>query len=346
MDKQTLYKTLDMRLLESFSDNTSLGLAHGKMGICIYYHVLGRLENNSEYYAIGEKLLNDISNNLNRGQSIDIESGLAGIALGIRFLIKNQYQTGDVDEILEDIDTMIYHRLENLEPYGEETIFSDSQIIQLLYYFYIRYEDSKENSDNRFFFKELIIQLINVLRIDNFQNFIRGPLGYSLYHYSLPVLLYVLSKIISLKIYNYKIYKILKLITPIILSHRPVLHSNRLYLLWGMLSISKNIQSEDWQKYLDELKNQIDINRILNNELKNQDIFFSNGIASLFCILNDIEKNYPSYKVNYDADAICDKIENSLAWKSLLDKTYFFKIHRGLFNGFTGLRLLLSMKYK
>lgn len=340
MYNRQLCQVLNKKLIESLHTNSSLGLAHGKMGVCIYFFILSKNENNTEYKEIAEKLLEDISNNLTRDQSVDIESGLAGIALGIIYLIKNKYQSGDIDEILEDIDDAIYRKLIRLES-SRDFKFSECQVIQLLYYSSIRYRDAKEGSDNSYFFKELIIRLINLLGYEEYVSLLNTPRSYSLYHYHLPLLLFVLNEVYCLELYNSKVNHILSSIVPLVLSHRPVLHSYRLYLLWGMLSISDKIQLEDWDTYINELKNQIDLSLILNNELKNQDIFISNGVACIYFLLYSIELGYNDYKLNYSVEQFQDRIKKSLAWSSLIEKDDFFKIHRGLFNGFTGSILLL-----
>ena len=49
-------------------------------------------------------MLKDLSPN----HSIAVEDGLAGIGLGVTYLIKNGFVEGDINELLEEIDNEIY----------------------------------------------------------------------------------------------------------------------------------------------------------------------------------------------------------------------------------------------
>ncbi|GAB6120108.1 MAG: hypothetical protein LBT43_05745 [Prevotella sp.] len=339
---ETIYKKLHEELLESFKFNPSLGLAHGKMGICIYFYILSRQQNKMEYRQIAKQILEEINDNLNQGMNIDLESGLAGIALGIRYLILEGYEPGDVNDILEEIDDQIYKSLSNIlldvqtMPY-----LNGSTNIQLLYYLYLRLVDLKPDSDNTFLFERLIIKLINLLGDEISDDFFKEAPGYSLYHYHLPFLLYTFNNLLKLNIYNSKINTLLSATINKILSHRPVLHSNKLYLLWGALSIRSHINSIEWDNYFLDLGHQIDIEYLITKELKDKDIFFSNGIASIYALLIKINEMKSLMQIQFDVNSFQNKITKSEAWKSLLEKPAFFKIHKGLFNGFPGTILML-----
>lgn len=56
-----------------------LGLAHGKMGICIYFFVLSRYEENKEYKSVADKILDEIFERISEIQSIDVKNGLSGV---------------------------------------------------------------------------------------------------------------------------------------------------------------------------------------------------------------------------------------------------------------------------
>ena len=67
-----------------------IGLANGKMGICIYLYITGRVESNEEYLSLADKLLDEITNHIS-GLPVDVENGLGGIGLGVNFLAKSNY---------------------------------------------------------------------------------------------------------------------------------------------------------------------------------------------------------------------------------------------------------------
>lgn len=133
-------------------------------------------------------------------------------------------------------------------------------------------------------FKELIIETINNLYLK-----INNELHQESFAYDtdppLPQLLYLLSLLYNLDFYNYRLIKIIEEISYFGLSTIPILHANRLFLLWGVDSLNKQIANKDWKKHTLLLRNNIDVNHILNYELSDKNIFFNNGIASVYNLL-------------------------------------------------------------
>ena len=121
----------------------------------------------------------------------------------------------------------------------------------------------------------------------------------------------------------------------------PLLHMNRLYLLWGMLTIKPFLKDTDFIQYVDQIKRSVDVKYLIEREINIKNIFVTNGYSLLFVLLKLIDKKYPLYSFVYDENQIVDKIKTSPAWKDLQDVPSFYRIHRGLLNGFLGVDLLL-----
>lgn len=104
---------LNSKLISSIDDKYPIGLAYGKIGICIYFYYLSRWEDNEEYRLIADKLLDKVINELSNNQdfNISVEYGLAGIAIGISHLVKEKFVRGDINEILEEVDNQIFKLL-------------------------------------------------------------------------------------------------------------------------------------------------------------------------------------------------------------------------------------------
>lgn len=332
---------INKRILSSIDRQSSVGLAHGKMGLCIYFFLLSRKKEYILYRDEAEKMLEDIYEVLSHNTSKDIESGLAGIALGIRYLIQEGFVEGDVNDVLTDIDNNIYTYLVNIKEQINISL-SNFQIIQLLLYYSIRMDDLESNSDNFFIFTELIIILTNIFDNKNFTFLFREECCFTLYNYNLPLCLFVFSRLLNQRIYEYKIKNMLKSMMPLIRAHIPVSGANKLFLLTGLLHLSQVYPCEDLHKYMLSIKQKIAVNDIINRELKNQEIFFSNGILSIYLLLRTIENKYPEWTIHYDKTIFYDRLQKSEAWTSLQKKSFFFDIHRGLFNGITGVILMLD----
>jgi hypothetical protein len=87
------------------------------------------------------------------------------------------------------------------------------------------------------------------------------------------------------------------------------------------------------------LKDVIDIDYIVNMELRSQDIYITDGLSFVYILLFCIQANYPEYAINYSPQLFFNKISNSEAWNILLNRK-FYK-HNGLFDGFPGANLVL-----
>lgn len=318
-------------LLSVLSQNRlPLGLARGRMGICIYFFESGRLRNNENHTKIAEGLLNDILKNINESLPAGFEDGLAGIGYGIKFLVRNGYVQGDVNEILSDIDNEIIKKVSYPEFFERTNPF---ELIGLLYYFSSRIPDiNQEKDETLYIYKEITIDLINRVYQMVADSICREPLSFTI-NYSLPLFLCVINQILALNFYNDRITKILEEMTPRILSLLPYVHANRLFLLWGMAAVNRQIRSEEWEAHIDLLKSSIDMDKILWEEMRNQNVYFENGITGILVILS------LSKIMKYDSNIFLEKLEKSDVWDMLGKDISYFWQHVGLMRGFCGIAL-------
>lgn len=329
---KTLNKKLESILL---NDNISLGLYEGKMGVCIYYYYMYRETNDDYFRKIGEKILDEICSRIDTLDHLDVKYGLAGIGLGINYLIKGKYIEGDVNEILTSVDSKIFKYLSYISLDNDLDLFS---MIHLLYYWYIRILDQKKDSNSDLLYKELVVQLLNLtyLRFLEANSQQERALVYRI-DYELPQFLYVLNCVFELNYYNSKIKYIINELYPIICSTYPLLHSNRLFLLWGMNHVNRDIITKEWMRHESLLYENIDVKTIIDVELKDKNIYFNNGVSSLYFIIQDLENRF----MNNDYSLLEYKIENAQVWNMLLKDDKYFKCHIGLFNGFCGTAISL-----
>jgi len=331
------FSSLNTKLIKHLTHtDLSLGLAEGKMGFCIYFYCLGSIYDNNEYRKTAADLLDDIFENIGSSEVIDVKNGLAGIGLAINYLIKKEYVQGNINNILRDIDDIIFKKLS----YAKYCDKIDSlSLIQILYYLYVRLKDLKSGSENEYLFRELIIKTINNLYESLSPQFFHEPLNYKT-DYALPQLLLILSKIYELNFYNNRVTKIIEEISYNVLSTFPILHSNRLYLLWAMNKLNMQINDLKWQKHIILLKENIDIDLILNDELKNKNIYFNDGFTSIHYCLNHLQEYFNQNELMEIKNRIFNKINSSEALNLLNENQQYFEKHLGLYGGFTGVSLL------
>ncbi len=88
-------------------------------------------------------------------------------------LIKDDFVEGDINELLEEIDNVVYKRLAFL---SDGSFYKKNELLYLLYYLSIRLDD-QANEDELYIFQELIIKVINLfyegLNSDFFNEYFR-----------------------------------------------------------------------------------------------------------------------------------------------------------------------------
>jgi lantibiotic modifying enzyme len=118
----------------------SLGLMRGKMGYSIFFYHASKFTNNEQYINVADRLLDSVCKGVNERYTSDIVNGLAGIGLGIDYLIKQKYIDGNINDVLEKIDIPIFKTIS----FQENKLPLDFRLkIQLLYYCCIRLKDQK-----------------------------------------------------------------------------------------------------------------------------------------------------------------------------------------------------------
>lgn len=332
------FSTFDEKIILTNDSITSLGLNTGKMGICIYFYVLSRLYNSNEYESFAEKILGDVFLRISQNNLFDIQDGLSGIGLGINYLLKQKYVEGDVDEILRDIDDLIFTQLAYPDNAGS---ISSLVHIHLLFYLTIRLEDQKKGSETESLFKDLIIYTLNTLYSKIDISFFEAPYIYSM-NYRLPLFLYVLGRIYRLNFYNSRIEKIIDELTIDISSKIPALNVNKLFLLWGLNALRQENVFQNGDSYIDLLTSNLDLESIITNELHDKNIFFEHGFTSVYFLTLGLEKRIKNKDLYDFRRRLLLKIRNAEIWELLKNDSYF-KQRMGLMNGYCGASLLLNL---
>ena len=338
---EKIQKKLTDKLLSSGFDNYPVGLFHGKMGLSIYLFQLSKIESNPAYYEMADKLLDQVLlNDLSPNNSIDVEGGLAGVGLGVTWLVKNNFIEADLNELLEVIDDAIFRKIAFQK---DSTYFPPVMLTHLTGYLYIRLKEQTD-TNLQILYQGLIIKVLNMLypKIDD--EFLNESYSFSAYHYQLPVLLWIISKLLEADFYNERIYKMLDTMQLRILSRFPVIHSNRLFLLWGMLHLKPYLDRDQtlWNNYIQLLYREIHLDEIFEKEMTSRKIFISNGLSAVYMLLHAINRDFPDYPIPFDPQTIYTRLLNSDAWNAMLERDYFYDIHHGLMNGFPGVQITIN----
>lgn len=104
---KTLIRIAKLLILHSSYSN-NLGLMNGKMGIAIFFYHLSRYTKRKIYDDFAGELVDEIYREIHNHYPSDFKNGLCGIAWGIEYLIQNQFVEADSNEVLYDLDKMIF----------------------------------------------------------------------------------------------------------------------------------------------------------------------------------------------------------------------------------------------
>ena len=136
---------INNKLLALNFNDYPLSLFYGKMGVCIYFYILSRIEPNDNYKHQAELLLDDILKESQNILDITMEYGLTGIGLGLNYLIKEKYIEGDINKILEDVDNLVFKRIAFMN--NKKNNVHKTEFLYLLYYLYVRYKEQNSSEE-------------------------------------------------------------------------------------------------------------------------------------------------------------------------------------------------------
>ena len=339
-----IVKELNARLLKSLTLEYPVGLFWGKSGIAVYlYELYGYTLDESYKHCADTILRSVIESGLTSDIGLSVSKGLTGIGLCIDYLVTKGYIEGDVNLLLSDIDSQLFKEIN----YNVDSHFTDVQTIQILFYLYKRLQ-KKSSGNDIFIYSQAAYDLLNDLASNLKADFFREPYSSDIADYGVPILLKILSLYYlypKFAPYRNRILKLLELCSDNLFSHLPKRIFHRLFLYWGVVALRD--LTPDWNAYVNLLKDNINIEHLVSDELKSHEIFLNNGLALIVFILSDLNKHFHDGSFEYDEECLYTKMEESEVWGSLKD-TWYFMSHRGLINGYPGaiLSLCATSKHK
>lgn len=257
-------KLLNDKISTFAHETTGLNIETGKMGICMYFFMLAEDLKNKQYQQWAGKLLDETYAQLSQTIYPQPLSNIVQLGIGIDFLLSQNFVEGNINQILKDVDIVLFQRMTSSKN-PQKLTYGTPGFLYILYYLYLRLEKQKNGSDRRFLLEELTIKAFNDVYASLNSSFYDEPILFNL-DYKLPLFLYVLSKIHSLQFYNYRIDEVIKEIAGLIQSRIPVLHSNRLYLLWGLVHLKQTTGFTFWDEQIDMICNNINVQKIIGQE--------------------------------------------------------------------------------
>lgn len=98
------------------------GLIHGKIGLAIFFFNYAKYNHDTLFSNYAIELINETQNQIHINSPADYERGIAGIGIGINYLIKNNFLTADND-IYDDLDQRM-KRAVLYEPWQDFSLYN------------------------------------------------------------------------------------------------------------------------------------------------------------------------------------------------------------------------------
>src|SRR5690554_535767 len=323
-----------------------LGLLNGKMGVCLYFFYLARETGKSEHLIFAETLLDEVYEAIQHQPiACGFGDGLAGISWALAHLINERFVEADTDDVLSDADDQIYQYIVNAQELSFG--FLDG-LLGYAAYLVSRLEMSLDTPTERnFVFKRLLVNLLNLMSqaVDEKKLRLTEPPILNL-NWDLPLLLILLCKAKNLPLYENKIARMIDNLAPSVLSYFPYQQGNRLYLLYALRHLPYQVLPH-WERHATLIQDQFDLDVLLNKELKDKNIYFSNGLAGVSFLLKALSGSFLDQGNLGRIDVeMTDRIANSNYFDSITKPDSEVKASFGLMQGLAGIgmQFLFSLK--
>lgn len=293
-----------------------IGLFTGKVGTSIALYIIGKNINDRQLVEISDSLLEKVIADASDIGNLSIDRGLTGIGLAVIFLVSNGYVDGDLDDILGDIDVLLYKSLNNKNiKYG---ISCTSGLTGFLVYLVERLDHCKEcrgiNYQLNVFSLRSVINMLEETLPRHFEEMTKDV--YISLINNFPILFVYLGRALDLGVYNDKINNFIGYWSSYFMSYIPYYNVNKLYLAVALQYMNRTIANRHIDKYIqtllfsidmDELYKEIDVNIMNVNEgfffvevllYAVEKLFLSTDIRTRFFQMRcKIQKKYnPVYK--------------------------------------------------
>lgn len=278
---------LTYKILASQNDSTvrDIRLFKGSMGPCMALYLLSKKYGIPQAEVEADKLLAQIISKVKSLNNITLGHGLSGIGWAINKLSIEECIDGDIDDILYDIDAIIYRSIT-----GEGIVtknLSPSNLKELGIYLVSRIENPRHKSDT---IQHRLIEAAIRLTIERMYEAIPpviDDISKDVYIHSLwdfPAIAVFLAKAFDNNIYRDKIISMIRCWSLNIQGALPYYNTNKLCLALSLHFLNRRVCNPEISKHVELLIFSTDFEEITNEiEYKRTNIF-DGWIFTLFLL--------------------------------------------------------------
>ena len=241
------------------------GLFSGNMGLCFSLYLINKITHDEEFEMMADNLLDKVINSIITMKDSSFANGLCGIGWAINYLHMNKCIEGNIDDVLYNIDAIIYRKMHN----HQEAINADFEngIIGYLTYIVFRLmNDSRKEENLQKQLNEATLRAI----VDKIELVIpnRIPmLSKDLYPtilWEFPILFYCLGKTLRLGIYKEKICSMYGEWSYLLTCILPYLNINRLAIANSLAYSNSVVRNQSIGSYIETLFYSVNYNSYIH----------------------------------------------------------------------------------
>ena len=295
---------------------------------------------------MADNLLDRVIESIVSMNDISFNGGLSGIGFAINILHERKCIEGDIDDILCDIDTLIYKNLTNQNiDYNVE--LSDGLIGHLLYIIN-RFKNEKHKVGtfqcimNEALLR-IVIDKIEVKISGLFQGLSKDLLSTILWKY--PILFYCLGEAMKQGIYNDKIRSMVVDWSFSFIGQLPYLNINRLSIANSLSYLNNEVRCKSIASFVDTLYYSVNFDDFLSEIDKDNFLFSGDWFYAIFNVYvaqRLMDQNHCRYK---DLESVGKKLYMlySESMKLRLNKIDDLYSQSALINGYSGIVLAYNL---
>ena len=325
---------------------TQPGLFSGDMGICLSLYLINKVVKDDEIEEIADNLLDKTIDSISSMKDISFDKGLAGIGWAINYLHMKKNIEGDIDDILYNIDAIIYKHLcgQNM---NYSMNFSNGLIGLLVYFIYrIKNKSHKKGSIQH----QIIIAAIRII-IDKLEEIFPSKIHllskelFSTMLWDYPILFYSLGEIVKCNIYKEKIGSMLVEWSYYLIELLPYSNINRLALANSLAYVNRELNIRTINSYIDILFYSVNFKNYLHEIDKKSVILNGDWFYAMFNAYEAkklMDKRHIKYPEIGDINQLLHKYYNENAIEALRESNKKTN-NCALINGYSGALLVFTI---
>ncbi len=285
----------------------NIGLFTGKAGCCLALYIINSKIKDAQLERIADTLLEEIIEAASLCKDLSLDRGLTGIGFVINFLISNGYVEGDLDEMLSDIDALLYKNLKD-ENIQHSTNFTSGLVGYLVY---LVERLSHSTSCDSLYYKineaslRAIVNKLEIVMPTQFAGITKDVYTSLIYNY--PILFIYLRKSLKLNIYSEKICNTIRSWSTYLSSYIPYYNINKLYMAVALAYLNKKMQNTLLDRYIRILIFSLDM-KGLYKEINVNIMNINEGFFFVEILLVVAKKLFANTKFEKECDILYQKI--------------------------------------